>query len=240
MHLHLQAKLQSQLGPNLAVVCSGVDVDPDILWPEEQRAIAQAIPRRQREFAAGRAAARQAMQQLGWPACPVPANSDRSPCWPAGLIGSLSHSSTACVVVLGRNEHWRSVGIDIETCSGIEPSLWDSICSSTELQWLFAQPEQERALQVSRIFTAKEAFYKSRQPEEQTKLEFRSATTVWNRIDKILQEFRITTQEASNEWQFGYSIIYEGSVISWIVEIADIYQEKKTTLRTILSGHELL
>lgn len=228
MHQGLQTQLRAHMGPNVAVICSGVDGDPDTLWSEERAAIAQAIPRRQREFAAGRAAARQAMKLLGWPACPVPANPDRSPCWPAGLTGSLSHSSTVCVVVLGRNELCHSIGIDIETDGGIEPLLWDTICSRSELAWLSSLPEHERSLQVSRIFTAKEALYKSRPPKEQTQLEFQSATTLWIRMSQDFQAFRIFTEAAHDKWHNGYCMTGQGFVISWVAEIARARQKEHT------------
>jgi len=234
MHQGLQTQLRAHLGPNVAVICAGVDGDPDTLWREERAAIAQAIPRRQREFAAGRAAARQAMLQLGWTACPVPANPDRSPCWPAGLIGSISHSPTICVVVLGQTDHWHSIGVDIESDRGVEPSLWSSICSHTELTLLYSQPEYEQKLQASRIFTAKEAFYKFCNPEEQIQLEFQSATTVWSRMNQNLYAFQVFAKAVPGEWHIGYCMNGPGFVVSWVTKSA---RDQHTKLETLECAH---
>jgi 4'-phosphopantetheinyl transferase EntD len=219
MHVRLQAQLKACLGPRLAVVCSSVDADPDTLWCEERVAVTQAVPRRQREFAAGRAAARLAMQQLGWSPSPVPSNPDRSPSWPEGLVGGLSHSSTTCLVVMGRKEDWLSLGIDIEPDSGIEPSLWSTVCSTKELSWIYSYPATERPLLVSHIFTAKEAFYKSCNSEQQAKLDFHNCTTtLWKRVDHNLQSFVIVPNNKFHKARFGYSMHDACSVISWILQ----------------------
>jgi 4'-phosphopantetheinyl transferase EntD len=52
------------------------------LRPDEAACVAQAVPKRQREFTAGRNCARRALEQLGW--SPAPSISLRRACWPWG------------------------------------------------------------------------------------------------------------------------------------------------------------
>ena len=172
VHQRLQAELQAWLGPEVAVVCTGVDGDPESLWPEEREAIARAVPKRQREFAAGRSAARTAMRRLNWLATAIPAHSDRSPCWPAGLVGSIAHSADTCVAVVGRQDAWVSIGIDIEPDRGIDESLWGIICTPDEQRQLEGQSPAKRASFVTKVFVAKEAFYKWHYPQYRTLLDF--------------------------------------------------------------------
>ncbi len=181
VHQRLQAELQAWLGPEVAVVCTGVDGDPESLWPEEREAIARAVPKRQREFAAGRSAARTAMRRLNWLATAIPAHSDRSPCWPAGLVGSIAHSADTCVAVVGRQDAWVSIGIDIEPDRGIDESLWGIICTPDEQRQLGEQGPESRASLVTRVFVAKEAFYKWHYPQHRTLLDFNDVSVKWGR-----------------------------------------------------------
>lgn len=178
-HLTLQAALQVRLGPSVAVVCTDVDGDPTTLWPEEKRAIAHAVPRRQGEFAAGRSAARAAMKILNWPAAAIPVHTDRSPGWPEGLVGSIAHTADTCVAVLGRRTAWASIGIDIEPERGIEQALWDIICTPDELRELATHGSLNMASLVTRVFVAKEAFYKWQFPQSGTFLDFQDVSVKW-------------------------------------------------------------
>ncbi|WP_439587272.1 4'-phosphopantetheinyl transferase family protein [Hydrogenophaga sp.] len=179
-HLNLEAELQSRLGASgVAVVCTGVDGDPAGLWPEEQIAVAHAIPRRQREFAAGRHAARTAMRRLDRPARAIPSHPDRSPCWPEDLIGSISHTTDVCIAVVGTRDRWTSIGIDIESKPGVDEFMWDIICTPDERQQIRAQRPSTRALLATRVFVAKEAFYKWHYPQRRTLLEFQDVSVQW-------------------------------------------------------------
>lgn len=178
-HCLLQSELQARLGPDVAVVCTGVDGDPESLWAEEREAIAGAVPKRQREFAAGRQAARAAMQRLNGPAAAIPSNADRSPHWPDGMVGSIAHCSDTCVVVVGRTTQWESIGVDIEANCGIDESLWPIICSPSELSLLGERYSPDNASRVTRLFAAKEAFYKWYYPIEKTMLEFQDVSVNW-------------------------------------------------------------
>lgn len=179
-HQRLQETLQARLGPEVAVVCTGVDGDPRTLWPEERSAIARAVPKRQREFAAGRSAARTAMQRLNWPAMSLPAHPDRSPCWPEGLVGSIAHSAETCIAVVGCRDSWVSIGVDIEPDQGIEVALWESICTPEELRQLAGVCPLSRPSRVTKVFVAKEAFYKWHYPIKRAVLEFQDVSVNWS------------------------------------------------------------
>ncbi len=170
--IELQRTLAHALGPHVGVVASGVDGDVRRLYPEEAIAVARAIDRRQREFAAGRESARLAMRAIGWPEAPVPSGTDRSPQWPQGLTGSISHTRDACLVAVASSARVRALGLDIEMHAPIEPALWPLICTPTEQENLLALPAPERGLAVVRVFSAKEAVFKWQYPVHGQMLEF--------------------------------------------------------------------
>ncbi len=122
--------------------------------PAEAASLPRAVPKRMREFAAGRAAARQAMSDLGADAAPILQGKDRAPIWPAGLTGSISHCKTACVAVTGRV---RALGVDIEDALPLPKDAVPVVCSENERAWLaLRDPIMSRV-----IFSAKEAAYKA-------------------------------------------------------------------------------
>lgn len=108
------------------------------------------IPRRQREFRAGRVAARVALAELGLPPCAIPAGPDRAPLWPAGIAGSISHSADAALAVAGR---LRGIGVDLEPDRPLDPALHATIL----------RPDEAGADPLA-VFVAKEAAYKAQYP----------------------------------------------------------------------------
>lgn len=169
----MENSLQALLGRRaVAVCCNTTDGDPATLTPDEYAAVSGAIEHRQKEFAAGRSAARRAMRRLGQPAVALPANSDRSPRWPEALVGSISHSRTTCIAIVALRDHCRSVGVDVEPDRDLPRDLWDLICRPEELLRMYVLPEAERARWVTRVFCAKEAYYKWVYPQIRALLDF--------------------------------------------------------------------
>lgn len=128
--------------------------------PEEAACLSpNTVEKRRREFAAGRAAARAAMADLGLPAHPIPVGPKRAPVWPAGVTGSITHTrSCAAAVAALAGEDLRALGIDVEEDTPLEDKLLPSICSPREQNWLNQQENPGRLAKV--IFSAKEAAYK--------------------------------------------------------------------------------
>ena len=153
----MSAALAEALGRVLPAGLAVGWADPRVrapVWPGE--AIA-AVPARQAEFAAGRWAARAAMAALGLRAEVIPMGADRAPVWPLGVVGSISHSASACLAVVGRAEVWDGIGLDIEPATALAPELWAAVLLADEQAELGAAA----GLQAKRIFTAKEAAYKA-------------------------------------------------------------------------------
>ncbi len=166
------ALARSLFPAGVAVAATDPRHDHGGLLPEELPAVARATERRRREFAAGRIAARRAMAGLGVFGAPVPSGPDRAPVWPAGIVGSIAHTATACLAVAARAGQVRALGIDLEPDAPLEAYLVAEICTPPEIAWLVARPEAARGRLARLIFSAKECAYKCRYPLTRTLLEF--------------------------------------------------------------------
>jgi 4'-phosphopantetheinyl transferase EntD len=153
---------------------SPVDGTLDDLLPAERDAVLRAVPKRQREFATARRVARSLLAELGRPPVAIPRNADRTPAWPDGLVGSISHCDALVAVVLANRGAIDGLGVDVEPDQPLDAALWPRICTPHELAAIVAirgaDVERGRAAQL--VFCAKEAFYKSVHPTLQRVLGF--------------------------------------------------------------------
>jgi acyl transferase domain-containing protein/thioesterase domain-containing protein/4'-phosphopantetheinyl transferase EntD len=130
------------------------------LRAEERELMTRAVGVRRREFRAGRVAARQLLAQLGKDAGPLLSDRDRVPTWPGDVVGSITHSRQLCVVAVAPASELRVLGIDTEPWEPLDTSLWPSILTPQETDWLCMYPEAERGQWARILFTVKEAVYK--------------------------------------------------------------------------------
>lgn len=138
--------------------------DAALLLPAEARRLGQAVPKRVREFAAGRSCARRALAEFGIVDFPLEAAADRRPIWPRGMVGSITHTAGFCAAVVADLTRASSLGIDSEAVCDVKEEIWPSICLPIEIDWVHSLPPAEQAAAAALIFSAKEAFYKCQYP----------------------------------------------------------------------------
>ena len=139
-------------------------VTTTLLHPDEQSAVARAVPARQREFAAGRHCARQALRALTGQGPAVPARADRSPLWPAGVVGSISHDDGLAAAAVAWQTDVAALGIDLDRIARFDDRLAPTICTTRELAaWQVLAPAA-RLERLALLFCAKEAVYKAQHP----------------------------------------------------------------------------
>jgi len=143
------------------------------LWPEEEILVAHAVPKRRNEFALGRAAARAALAKLDAPAGPIPANPDRTPVWPAGFAGSITHCDGFCGAVVARSQDIEGIGFDAETAGPLPADAQRIIYGPQEEAHFAALPAIAGLDWPKLAFSAKEAFYKCFYPVTHAPLNFR-------------------------------------------------------------------
>ncbi|OBK12912.1 4'-phosphopantetheinyl transferase [Mycobacterium asiaticum] len=157
--------LVSSLLPNTLLDAMGyaeVYSDPPGLapLPEEEPLIAKSVAKRRSEFITVRHCARIALAELGVPPTPILKGDKGEPCWPDGIVGSLTHCTGYRGAVVGRSGVVRSVGIDAEPHDVLPNGVLDAISLPAErAETPGVMPE---GLNWDRIlFCAKEATYKA-------------------------------------------------------------------------------
>ena len=155
------ADIDIPLPPACALESGPVDDYP--LLDEETVWVEKAVPKRRRQFASGRHFARLAVRRLGGSATPIGRGPQGRPLWPAGLIGSISHSQHLAAAVVS-NGGLRGIGIDIEQIGRLDRhrhhlDLKRKVLTPSERLRTWADP-REGGL----IFSAKEAAYKAINP----------------------------------------------------------------------------
>lgn len=145
------------------------------LPPPTTAGLEHAVEKRQREFCAGRFAAKVALEKLGIVDTAVPMAADRSPTWPSGIVGSITHTAELAACVVARKANVSALGIDLEVTGAVPPEIWDSVFTKGEVSALNSRTVAERGPLATLIFSAKEAFYKMQYPLTHQWVEFHAA-----------------------------------------------------------------
>jgi 4'-phosphopantetheinyl transferase EntD len=130
----------------------------------EALAVKAAVESRKKEFALGRAAAREALRKIGHPPVAIPIGEGRAPVWPAGTIGSIAHTQGIAVAVAGRTRDFLGLGVDLEQTGAVANDLWPDLLVPAEHAFLRSIPPGDRARVATAMFAVKEAFYKFQFP----------------------------------------------------------------------------
>ena len=167
-------------GTSSALAAAEMYTDPPELAPlaEEEPLIAKAVAKRRNEFVTVRYCARQALGELGVPPVPILKGDKGEPCWPDGVVGSLTHCEGYRGAAVGRRAEVRSVGIDAEPHDVLPKGVLDAISLPAERAELHGLPS---GLHWDRIlFCAKEATYKAWFPMTGRWLGFEDAHIVFD------------------------------------------------------------
>jgi 4'-phosphopantetheinyl transferase EntD len=144
---------------------------PDLL-PEEAALLARAVPKRRQELAYGRDLARLLLRRFGIERFALLSGADREPLWPAGIVGSITHTEGACAVAVARAEPYAGIGIDVEPDEPLEANLGVAILRPDERARLREGRFLDAAVAARLVFSAKEALYKCQFPVARRHLRF--------------------------------------------------------------------
>ena len=187
-------------GGNLA--CAELYSDPPGLTPmaEEEPLIARSVAKRRNEFITVRYCARIALGELGFPPVPILKGDKGEPCWPDGVVGSLTHCAGYRGAVVGRDGAVRSVGVDAEPHDVLPDGVLDAISLPAERAELGALPS---GLHWDRIlFCAKEATYKAWFPLTKRWLGFEDAHIIFG------------VDDSGSTGSFESTILIDGATLS--------------------------
>ena len=123
--------------------------------------------KRRVEFLSGRICALTAMKLYGVKkAQQLLIKSDSSPMWPHNIVGSISHSKNIAIAIVGDNDKYSGIGIDIEQIpkNNTATELMPKIISSNELT-NFHNLNLDTQQLFSIVFSGKEALFKAVYPQ---------------------------------------------------------------------------
>ena len=134
--------------------------------------------KRQQEFQVGRRCASELLAEHGV-FQKVEVNQDRSPAWPAGKVGSISHSDNWTIASVASAQVVRSLGVDTEPF--VQPEtvelISEDVATADQIELLKSLGLDDVAA-LTLIFSAKESFYKCWYPITKQFLEFRDVAVV--------------------------------------------------------------
>lgn len=180
----LQAAGAALLGPLYQVGARRLDAPPPDLPLAEASAIEGAVDKRRREFAHGRALSRSLLERLGCRQPVIPRLADRSPGWPSGFAGTLSHTDEAVIAAVALDDG-TGCGLDLEPEGELDSSLVELLLHPDEPP---PPPELSKVL-----FSAKEAFYKAQYRHTKTLLDFKQVRLLMNPAE---QRFEVVAIES--------------------------------------------
>ncbi len=134
--------------------------------------------KRSREFSAGRSCAHSLLESWGETET-VAVSADRSPIWPDGFVGSISHSDQWVWAAVAQQESIQSIGVDTETIVDHQTRNEVQREIATLEEWAVARElnlDPETTFTI--LFSAKESFYKCWYPQTQKYFEFCDAGLV--------------------------------------------------------------
>ncbi|NLF25754.1 MAG: 4'-phosphopantetheinyl transferase superfamily protein [Deltaproteobacteria bacterium] len=139
------------------------DLTPPTALPAEESLLSErAIEKRIFQFRAGRAAARAALEQLGFkPAPPLLRGPQGEPLWPANVKASITHCDQLAAAAATIAPEIKGIGLDLE---GLRRPLRYNICSyiacPSEQEWIETLPKEQTTRTIT-MFSVKESIYKA-------------------------------------------------------------------------------
>jgi 4'-phosphopantetheinyl transferase EntD len=157
----------------------GMRAELDIAVPKP---VQRSVWSRRRSFLAGRASAIVAMRRHGLTdACSPDIAEHRGPRWPAGLVGSISHSAFLASAIVASDSMYLGLGLDIEDC--MSDAVADSVAPHVAPEVLdgsirIGGRPADRATVVTAVFSAKESLFKCLRPLIDDFFDFRDARMI--------------------------------------------------------------
>jgi 4'-phosphopantetheinyl transferase EntD len=158
---------------------------PDvILFPEEEAVIAAAVDKRRREFATARGCARRALADLGIAPVPIVPGERGAPCWPRGIVGSITHCSGYRAAAVARASDVLTIGLDAEPDEALPSGVLEIVSLPGERERLYGLATAAPGTNWDRLlFSAKESVYKAWFPLARRWLGFDDADVTINLAD---------------------------------------------------------
>jgi len=120
--------------------------------------------------------------------------SDRSPLWPPGFVGAISHAKDVAVAVVATVQCASGIGVDIEETNRLEDvEIEPLVADEVERRWIDGRPAR-----LVTLFSAKESVFKAFYPSHREYFGFESV-----RLKPNGDGFLATLQRSIGDWPIG-------------------------------------
>ncbi|EKT4524954.1 4'-phosphopantetheinyl transferase superfamily protein [Pseudomonas putida] len=185
---------------------------------EQSASLHRSVAKRQAEYLAGRVCARAALQQLDGRDYVPGTHEDRSPIWPTGIHGSITHGKGWAAAVVAADGDTQGLGLDQETLldEARAERLAGEILTPAELQRL---DRSQLGLTVTLTFSLKESLFKALYPLTRQRFYFEHAELLeWSADGQA--RLRLLT-DLSPQWRSGQELegqfnVRDGALLSLI------------------------
>jgi len=118
--------------------------------------------KRNQEYLLGRLSIKDALGSLGYPPTWIERDQrTKTPVWPEGITGSLSHSSGLALAVVSNCPAILGLGVDLEKANRtIDLKIERHICTQDESEDLHSLHPENQTIRLLLTFSAKESLYK--------------------------------------------------------------------------------
>ncbi|WP_374109112.1 4'-phosphopantetheinyl transferase [Streptomyces sp. CC228A] len=154
--------LDGVVAPPVSLAESFEDPPGLTLLGSEPQEVSRAVPQRRREFTTTRWCARRALSGLGFGPVPIPRGERGAPCWPDGVVGSLTHCEGYRAAAVARAGEVLSLGIDAEPHAPLPGDVLGAVSLPAERRRLAELAADRPAVHWDRLlFSMKESVYKT-------------------------------------------------------------------------------
>lgn len=133
-------------------------------------------------------------------------NEDRSPCWPEGCVGAITHSDGWAAALVAHLQTYQGVGLDAERLLNEEQArrLARRVLTAEEIVRMQALPPSSVGLMVSATFSLKESLFKALYPLVGRMFHFPAAELMaWHGIGPV--RLRLL-EDLGNGWTVGREV----------------------------------
>jgi 4'-phosphopantetheinyl transferase EntD len=121
----------------------GADSGRPALFALEESCLGPGAGERRRFFfGLGRAAARDALAEVGIAPVAIGSGPGGEPLWPTGIVGAISHTGDLAIAIVGRAADYAGLGVDVERLTpGLSARAAKLVCTLSELAWAAADAD---------------------------------------------------------------------------------------------------
>jgi enterobactin synthetase component D len=193
--------------------------------------LSDAVAKRRAEYVAGRLCARRGLWLLDGRKSAPGMNEDRSPRWPVGCVGAITHSHGWAAALVAHRQAYAGIGLDAERLLAEEQAerLARRVLTPEEVVRLETLNPPNLALMVSATFSLKESLFKALYPLVGRMFHFQAAElTAWEGLGPVRLRLR---EDLGSGWTigrevFGMVCLHEERLLSLVALPAGLSHEK--------------